>query len=297
MNFSAGLKAFGCVAVLLLAAAQNATCGEPRAQAPVNDGTPQFVSQKLIGSLACGACSLYNMLASGRPELRKIAASLPGATPEERVRHILNKYGEGPSSVYPNRARYSAKTGGIAAEDMHGLANDCLKDFGLKPLSSDYLERKDGETPTQHFRRVHALLLNSVRAGVPPIINVRAYVANPKGDSFQWDGLFGHSVVLVDIDSELRDSDKGFRFRYADSDTGQEKGTVESGYASLEEFRPFSAPRSFSVSPADNQEKWEWKSGSPFLVVTAPSLSLGTQNEANYKRTLITLRHAVYAGK
>lgn len=261
------------------------------------------VSQKSISGTACTGCSLYHLLANGRPELQKIANALPGGSPENRVRHLLEKYGAGPSTVYPNRARYSAKTGGLAAEDMSGFVNDCLKEFGQQPLATGYLDRKEGETPAQHLRRVHALLLKSLQAGVPPIVNVRSYSAakdkvkdNEKdNDDYSWYGLYGHSITILDVDPVLRENDKGFRFWYAESDTGHEKASVESAYASLA-ARNFTAPRKFSVLP-DKTEKWEWVSNSPFLVVTAPAMPLNTEKEPGYKRTLITLRHAVYAEK
>lgn len=293
MNFTRARKVLYCLSILAIA---SALCAEPTV--PKKDASNfTVVSQLNISNTVCTGCSLYNMLANGRPEFQKIAKSLPGESPEGRVRHLIDKYGAGPSAVYPNRARYSDKTGGLAAEDMHGFVNDCLKEFRQKPLATDYLDRKDGESPAQHLRRIHALLLKSLKAGVPPIINVRSYVANTnkEGDDFHWNGLSGHSVTLLDIDPDLRDSDKGFRFWYAESDNGKEKGSVESAYASLEETRPFAAPREFTVSPADNKEKWVWKPNSPFLVVTAPSLSLRTHKEPGHKRTLITLRHAVYA--
>ena len=69
-----------------------------------NPDAANLVSQKKINNTACGACSIYNMLANGRPEFRKIANALPGDTPEDRVRHILGKYGGSPSIVYKNRS-------------------------------------------------------------------------------------------------------------------------------------------------------------------------------------------------
>lgn len=284
-------KVFLCSALLVFVA-QSARSGDA-----AKPDSFTVVSQKTISGTACTGCSLYHLLANGRPELQKIAHALPGDSPENRVRHLIDKYGAGPSTVYPNRARYSAKTGGLAAEDMSGFVNDCLKEFGQKPLAAAYLDRKKDETREQHLRRIHALLLNSVKAGVPPIVNVRSYatVKNKDNDDYSWNGLYGHSITILDVEPLLRENDKGFRFWYAESDTGHEKASVESAYASLP-ARNYTAPRAFSVLP-DKTEKWEWVPNAPFLIVTAPAMPLGTDKEPGHKRTVITLRHAVYADK
>src|SRR5262245_16792877 len=64
------------------------------------EASATVVAQKTIGDMACGPCALYNALANGAPELRAIAAKLPGDTPAERVKMLIKGYGAKLSPTY-----------------------------------------------------------------------------------------------------------------------------------------------------------------------------------------------------
>jgi hypothetical protein len=248
------------------------------------------VKQESIGDMACAPCAVINMAARGSEELQARAAALPGDTPEQRVRALIDRYGSKPSTIYTDkRNRYTAKHG-VAAEELADLVNDFLADGGGLRVVGEYLDRIKDEPAEKHLRRVHELLRKSLEAGVPPIVEVRSFAARPAGDEHKWQGLMGHFVTVVEIDPAVPEGDKGFRFRFADSYTGK----IETAYAHAEEARNFSATRRFSVSP-EGVEQWEWITDYPYLVVTAPSLRLLTQKEPWHARTIIVLRHAVVA--
>ena len=173
-------------------------------------------------------------------------------------------------------------------EDYRGFVNDCLAEFGTLRVTGDYMDRKKDEPREKHLRRVHENLRRSLEAGFPPIIDLRSFAARPAGKDYLWNGLMGHLVAVVEVQPKLSEDDNGFWFRYADSLTGK----VETGLAHLA-TRNFTATRRFSVGK-DGSEQWEWVSDYPYLVVSSPTLRLGTDKEPWHDRTNIVLRHAVF---
>jgi hypothetical protein len=250
---------------------------------------PAVVSQQALGDMACGPCALYNAFAQGSPELRDLAYRLPGDTPTDRVRSLIQRYGSKASETYRGTRTRFTPVHGLASADGLALANDWLEDYQLARVWGDYLERAKDETGNQHLRRVHALCKGSLAAGLPPVLELRSFAARPYGKDYRWDALAGHLVALVEIQPALAEGEKGFSFRFADSLSGR----VEFGYLHLEEARSFAATKRFTVS-AQGKEQWEWLAGFPYLQVTAPSLRLLTDREPWHARTTITLRYALY---
>lgn len=248
------------------------------------------VRQEKIGDMACGPCAVCNMIAWGSQDLRQCGATLPGETPDQRASALIEKYGSRASMTYlKGRNRYTAEHG-IVAEDLCGFINDFLGEHGTVRVQGDYLDRTKDEPPGDHLRRVHSLLSKSLKDGVPPIVDLRSFVARPAGWDYKWEGLMGHFVAVIGIDPAIEEGESGFRFRYADSYTG----LIETAHVHVERARNFSATRAFSVSP-DGMEQWEWITDYPYLVVTSPSLRLLTQKEPWHARTMIVLRYAVVA--
>lgn len=262
-------------AVLILAAAAAAP-----AQDPPRRGT--VAAQAAIGENACGPCAVYNALQFGERDLAALAGRLPGKSAEEQIRGLIARHGGRPSEEYGDgRPRYSEKEG-MGWADVLGLANDALKDGGFKPLEGGYLDRRQGEEPADHVRRVHRALKASLDAGQPPLVSFRSFMAKQNGAEFLWEGLFGHWVAVVEVQDSLAGHERGFRFGFADSWSGR----VEHGYVHAEEARNFTAAKG-------NLKKWEWVTDRPFLLVTAPALRLKTQDAPWFARTFITLNYAV----
>ncbi len=242
-----------------------------------------IVGQAKVGEFACGPCAIYNTLVCGDPKLCAVAAELPGDDAFAKIRYLIDKYGLKPSEEYGGKKpRYDDKSG-VTWHDLRHFVNDVLRDHQVPPVEGRYLDRDKGETPLEQLRRVHALLRESLAAGFPPILAVRSFYAKQEKDTFLWNGLCGHWVTVVDLPRSIPDREKGFRFGFADPGSGR----VEYGYAYAEVVRDFTAAKG-------NAERWEWISGRPFLLLTAPALPLYTQKAPWHSRTIVTLNYAVY---
>ncbi|MBC7816120.1 MAG: hypothetical protein IAG10_04395 [Planctomycetaceae bacterium] len=246
------------------------------------------IKQENLGDMACAPCAILNMAASGSEKMQPCVAALSGNTSEQRVRALIDKYGSKQSTTYVDkRNRYTAQHG-VALQELPDMVNDFLASKSTIQVAGGFLDRNKDESSEKHLRRVWDVLRKSLDAGVPPIIELRSFVARPSGSEFKWEGLMGHFVVVVELDPVVLEGEKGFRFRFADSYTGK----IETGYAHAEEIRNFSATRKFSVTP-EGVEQYEWITDYPYLLVNAPSLRLLTQKEPWHARTTIVLRHAV----
>ncbi|MGJ8695465.1 MAG: hypothetical protein ACSHYF_04055 [Verrucomicrobiaceae bacterium] len=245
----------------------------------------EVLSQKAVHAEGCGPCALVNQLRMGGAAERAGYEKLPGKTAEAKARGIIGKYGNRVSPTYRD-GRAVFRKSGVTWQDMQRLANWVRSDVGLPELEEAYLDRKKDEGLDPHLKRIHGLLKGSLDEGVMPIISFRSFGASytEEGGGWLWKPLYGHFVLMTEIQEELAEGEKGFRFRFADSATGQ----VETGYAHLSEARNFTAVKG-------SQKDWVWAPNRPFLVVTAPTLRLKVQDHEWYARTFITLNHAVYA--
>lgn len=202
----------------------------------------------------------------------------------QKAKEIIKRYGQRESpSLRDGRSVY--RNDGVACPDMLRLANWVREDRGLSELEGGYLDRGEAEELSDHLPRVHEKLKKSIDAGVMPIISLRAF--GPKYydelEEWLWDPLGSHFVTIIEMQEEIAEGEKGFRFRFADSATGK----IEAGYVHLSEARNFVAMRG-------DQRNWKWKKDRPFLLVTAPSLRLHTQKKEWFLRTIITLNYGIY---
>ena len=207
-----------------------------------------------------------------------------GETAAAKAREIIKRYGQRQSPT-DRDGRAVFRKDGVGWQDMTRLANWVRKDRGLPKLSGGYLDRKKNEDLGAHLARVHGLLKTSLDSGVKPIVSFRAFAPKfyEENDLWIWDPLAGHFVTLLEIQEEIAEGEKGFRFRYADSGTGK----IETGYIYLSEARNF-------VAIKGGRRDWKWVDQRPFLLVQAPSLRLRTQEQDWFLRVTITLNHAVY---
>ena len=277
------LSTFG----LAVAGAATRVRAETLASANVS---PEVISQRTVGSMACGPCALANALTHGEAESRRAFASLEGGTPLERVETIIQKFGGKPSELYhARRTRYSEENGTIP-EDMSLLANDLLRSLKLPGATSQWLNVHEGENGRAHLRRLHGLFSDALEAGLPAIVEVRSFGANttaPEGPV--WNGLLGHWMPVVGVEpATLPPQATGFVCRFADSVSG----TVIDAYAYAELHRPFTATRGFKLNE-DGTRKWEWITGYPYILLQSPDLGLNTQTRLWHERTYMSMNYAV----
>jgi hypothetical protein len=279
MRRNAFLRSAWAVAI---AAACFAATNLPAQEKPAT--VKPILAQAELGDMACGPCALYNCLTWGDAKLRQVAESLPGESGAGKVRGIIQDYGSRTSEAYGEpETRYTDKRG-ITWIDMQHFADEALRAQRVGGVGGGYLDRKKDETPATQARRVHRMLRKSLDAGFPPLVAFRSFVAKPAGKDkeFLWEGLLGHWVSVVELPAELAQNEKGFRFGYVDPGTGK----LEYGYAFAEEARNFTAAKG-------DLKKSAWITDRPFLLVTAPSLRMRTQEAPWFARTTITLNYAV----
>lgn len=250
---------------------------------------PQIVSQKRIGEMACGPCSLLNALRFGGKAERAAVAEIEGDDDDARVKTIIEEYGRGPSDIYPDRARYREK-GGMADLELLGMVNDFLKDAELRTVAGSPLDRTKEEAPGVHLRQIHQKLRRSLDAGFPPIVILRSFVVKSaekpkKGeDPWVWWGQSGHWMAVVDLPKELEEGELSFLMRVADPWTGK----TQQCFIHEEQFRNFTAAKG-------DDRKWTWPTvPQPYLIATIPSLGLGTKGHTWYLRTNVVLSYGIY---
>lgn len=244
---------------------------------------PPVVSQTTLGENACGPCAVVNALLRTQAPYRKVLDSLPGEKPLDKAQELIRWFSQRPSDAYPGEKAYQPERG-ITWVDMTASFNELLRSQNVPLLEGTYLDRKRDEDLSVHLERVHALLATSIRKGVPVVISVRSFAPVQEKGEYVWSGFTGHYVTVTAVQERIDDEEKGFRFSYTDSFTGK----VETGYAHIDEARNFSAAKG-------DAKRWEWLPNRPFLLVTAPSLRLSTQNQPWHLRTIIILNYAVYA--
>lgn len=278
---------------LLGAAATGLPCGRALAAAH-GDAEPEaeVIAQTRVGEAACGPCAVANALAhgdaGGRRAFRGLAA---GGTPEARVGALIARYGAKPSETYGSRRGRFSPDAGLTAADMPFLVNDVLAGAALPPARGDFLDVQSGEDERAHLRRVHALLTASLARGLPPVVEVRAFSADPSaGRKVSWVNLYAHWLALVGVEPlALPSRAGGFSCRFADSFTGR----VIPGFAYAELWRPFMATRGFSLR-ADGTKDWHWLTGTPYVLLDLPDLPLTIQTRPWHERTLVALTYAVH---
>lgn len=267
------LRGSACVAVLLSAA-----IGWAQEQPPV-------VAQEPIGKNACGPCAVVNTLLRAKAPWRALLDRVEGATPPDKARTVAGLFAKKPSGAYgKGEPAYNEKRG-MAPADLAASFNELLTELGSKDLlEGSYLDRRAEESLDEHLRRIHGLFAASLKQGMPVLLSVRSFApeVNARTKEFQWTGLVGHFVAVTEVPETLRSGDKGFPFSFADSYTGK----LESGYAFFDEARNFTAAKG-------DEKNWKWVTDRPFLLVTAPSLRLATQDQAWYLRTTIILNYAI----
>ncbi len=249
-------------------------------------GGTQEVLRQRNGEGSCGPCAIGNALLRGDAAGRKAFGALPGGTGDARVDVLVARYGTRPSETYgKGRARFEAGQG-ITNDDMACLANDFLRDSGLPGVRGQWLDRAGEETGVAHTRRVHGQLRESLARGLPAVVEIRSFAADPGSSKEPWVNLSAHWLALASVEPELAVEALGFSCRFADSSSGR----VIPAFVSAEIFRPFNATRGFRLR-ADGSKDWLWVTGRPYLLLTLPDLPMYANTRPPSARAFIALTY------
>src|SRR5581483_2008823 len=97
-------------------------------------------------------------------------------------------------------------------------ANELLTGRGLSKVSGIILDRMKGEAPSTHLSRIRGYLSDSIGAGFPPIVEVRAMAARKSDAGYTWTDICAHTFTVLDATAVnwqchrhgVLDSDCGF---------------------------------------------------------------------------------------
>ena len=247
--------------------------------------TPEVLRQR-DGEGSCGPCAVGNSLLRGDAASRRAFGALPGGTADARLEALIIRYGRQPSETYgPRRMRFEPGQG-IANDDLLHLASDFLVASGLPDVRGQWLDRAGEEAGVAHTRRIHGLLRGSLTRGLPAVVEIRSFAADPTSTKEPWLNLSAHWLALASVDAELAAEALGFGCRFADSSSGREI----SAFVYSEIFRPFNATRGFRLKP-DGSKEWFWLTGRPYLLLTIPDLPMYANTRGNSARTLVALTY------
>ncbi len=251
------------------------------------EGGAQEVLRQRNGEGSCGPCAVGNSLLRGDPAGRRAFGALaPGGTGDARLDALVARYGTRPSETYgKGRARFEPGQG-ITNDDMVNMANDFLRDSSLPGVRGQWLDRAGEETGVAHTRRVHGMLQASLARGLPAVVEIRSFAADPSSSKEPWVNLSAHWLALASVESELAVEALGFSCRFADSSSGR----VIPAFVSAEIFRPFNATRGFKLR-ADGSKEWLWLTGRPYLLLTIPDLPMYANTRPISARAFIALTY------
>ncbi len=253
--------------------------------ANVEGGAPEVLRQR-NGEGSCGPCAVSNSLLRGDAAGRKAFGALPGGTADARLDALVARYGAKPSETYgKGRARFEPAQG-ITNDDLANLANDFLRDSNLPGIHGQWLDRAGEETGVAHTRRVHGLLKTSLAHGLPAVVEIRSFAADPASSKEPWVNLSAHWLALSSVEPDLAAEPLGFSCRFADSSSGR----VIPAFVNAEIFRPFNATRGFKLR-ADGSKEWLWLTGRPYLLLTLPDLPMYANTRPNPARAFVALTY------
>ena len=250
------------------------------------NATTHEVLRQRDGEGSCGPCAVGNALLRGDPGSRRAFGALPGSTSDARLDALVARYGRRPSETYGAKRMRFEPGQGITNDDLVHLANDFLVDAKLPPVRGQWLDRVGEEPGVTHTQRVHGLLRASLGNGLPAILELRSFAADPASSKEPWLNLSAHWLALASVDAELAAEALGFGCRFADSSSGREIPA----FVSAEIFRPFNATRGFRLRP-DGSKEWLWIAGRPYLLLTIPDLPMYANTRGNAARTLVALTY------
>ena len=154
-------------------------------------------------SNACTSASVLNFLKFSGPEYQAIYQKELGIADVGRLNRLIDQdYRSRKSVFYSSLNRWGVH--GIHTADAVMGMNELAEDFGLKPFSASYLDRKEGELVQDHIKRCFEMIERSLKRNVTPILSIRSYlVRHREKDNFEplWEIDRSHSLVIHSIKS------------------------------------------------------------------------------------------------
>ena len=243
----------------------------------------------------CGPATFLNALRFGPPAFQDAFADLPGESDKEKLAGVIATHGSAPSALVPGQRLFGSR-GGVWADDAHKYFKSILGDRAERLLCT-YFELMGQETPAEHLRRIHGLLVLSLERGVPIITSIRAFAARKRQDQeIAWERIAGHYILIVRVPREVSVGAQGFMFEFVEPAYGK----LCEGYIYSETVRAFKALKEACAGYMYNEttkefepmkgslQRSEWIENG-FLHVVSPSLFLETSMQPWYARTFVTL--------
>lgn len=168
------------------------------------------VNQLEVAGNACGPAALLASFRCGSEKWRAAPERIPGSTDRLKLLYIIRAHGLRPSASLRDRKRWS--TAGINIEDLADVAEELAAIGGQRAPRIESLIRKNRERPDRHLDRLHDRLRDSLKAGFPPVLNLRRHVLR----NGEWITLDGHFVSVVMVPEKLPRKATSFKFTYFD---------------------------------------------------------------------------------
>lgn len=209
------------------------------------------VNQLEVAGNACGPAALLAAFRCGSERWQATAQRIPGTSDRSKLLYIIRAHGLQPSASLRQRKRWNAA--GINAEDLTTIAAELAAIGGQPAPHQQSLLRKNRESPERQLRRLHDHLRHSLKAGFPPVVNLRRHVLRDG----PWTVLDGHFVTIVMVPEKLPRRSTRFDFTYFDPWGGKKsRGT-------------FAIPDPPVMAAPDGR--------SPFLAAEVPDARIGSE--------------------
>ena len=250
----------------------------------VNVDPNLIISQQLYSPTACAPAAILNALRFGNKDLQSFYSKIEGDDAKQKLNSIIKKFGQKNSHVEANSVLFDDKVG-MKADDILPFFNHVLGDFNHEPVQGLYFDRLSGESTNDHLKRIHRLLVHSIKNGCPPVISIRSFAAqfDQNDNKFKWQGVSAHVIVITKVPANLDSFQKGFSFTFIEPDSG----SLCEGYLHIEEIRGFAAIK------GSGETNFAWLADSPFLLITGPNLNLSSNRQDWFCRTFITFNYGV----
>ncbi len=244
----------------------------------------EAVNQREAGYNACGPACLLDAYQSASQRWHKsLKPFLEKKTEKERITLIIRRHGIRPSLQFRGQLRWKHNSG-VNIIDLGAMANEMRSGFFLEKLEAQVLFREEKETHQELVTRVHKKFKKSLKAGFPPIIDIRR-VANrriPRSGTKMWLTVQGHFVVITGFPEKLEKDADSFPVTYHDPWNGRKlKGHIRIPKGTF-----------FATPPINGKGKFYQ---SPTLVADFPYSRIGIHKVKKGEKHALTLSAAVGA--
>ncbi len=242
------------------------------------EAPPEQIDQLKQSGNACGPTCLLAAFGSGTERWEKVAKRVTSVNDRGRIQTVIRHWGMKKSRTLPNRLRYDFRKG-VNYGDLHDMANEMREGTGLPEIEALSGFKKKKENSVELINRLHTAMSNSLKSGLPPIINLRRFAHYRLTSSLPkaWNPVQGHFVVMTGLDRDFNKGDFSFQFEYMDPWGGQIKyGTIQVPAASFYAAEPFGGKPGIVFK-------------NPCLIALVPESRLGIHRLKKNEKTVVTL--------